>query len=295
MTQKSNPLVFFGTEDYSATVLDNLLGAGIAIEAVITKPDLKKGRGQKLQAPAVKTIAENYNVTVYQPENLAQMRDAIAQTSRFGAILVSFGKIIPQDIIDSFELGIINLHPSLLPKYRGPSPIESAIYNGEQLTGVSIMTLNDKMDAGAIYAQAPVVITPTTTASQLYQQTAQLGSKLLIQILPQIIAGKLIPEPQDDTQATYCSLLTKAQGWLNPEQSSADQLVNQIRAYNVFPKSRLEIYDQICIIIDASADSQPTSPLNFECADGQFLNIHQLIAPSGKTMTATAFINGYKN
>lgn len=295
MIQKSNPLVFFGTEDYSATVLDNLLGAGIAIEAVITKPDLKKGRGQKLQAPAVKTIAENYNVTVYQPENLTQMRDAIAQTSRFGAILVSFGKIIPQDIIDSFELGIINLHPSLLPKYRGPSPIESAIYNGEQLTGVSIMTLNDKMDAGAIYAQAPVEITPTTTASQLYQQTAQLGSKLLIQILPQIIAGKLIPEPQDDTQATYCSLLTKAQGWLNSEKSSADQLVNQIRAYNVFPKSRLEIYDQICIITNASADNQPTSPLNFECVDGQFLNIHQLIAPSGKTMTATAFINGYKN
>ena len=295
MIQKSNPLVFFGTVDYSATVLDNLLGAGIAIEAFITKPDLKKGRGQKLQAPAVKTIAENYNVTVYQPENLTQMRDAIAQTSRFGAILVSFGKIIPQDIIDSFELGIINLHPSLLPKYRGPSPIESAIYNGEQLTGVSIMTLNDKMDAGAIYAQAPVEITPTTTASQLYQQTAQLGSKLLIQILPQIIAGKLIPEPQDDTQATYCSLLTKAQGWLNSEKSSADQLVNQIRAYNVFPKSRLEIYDQICIITNASADNQPTSPLNFECVDGQFLNIHQLIAPSGKTMTATAFINGYKN
>ena len=295
MTQKSNQLVFFGTEDYSATVLDNLLGAGIAIEAVITKPDLKKGRGQKLQAPAVKTIAENYNVTVYQPENLTQMRDAIAQTSRFGAILVSFGKIIPQDIIDSFELGIINLHPSLLPKYRGPSPIESAIYNGDNLTGVSIMTLNDKMDAGAIYAQAPVEITPATTASQLYQQTAQLGSKLLIQILPQIIAGKLSPEPQDDTQATYCSLLTKAQGWLNPEKSSADQLVNQIRAYNVFPKSRLEIYDQICIITNASADNQPTSPLNFECVDGQFLNIHQLIAPSGKTMTATAFINGYKN
>lgn len=295
MTQKSNQLVFFGTEDYSATVLDNLLSAGITIEAVITKPDLKKGRGQKLQAPAVKTIAENYNVTVYQPENLTQMRDAIAQTSRFGAILVSFGKIIPQDIIDSFELGIINLHPSLLPKYRGPSPIESAIYNGDNLTGVSIMTLNDKMDAGAIYAQAPVEITPATTASQLYQQTAQLGSKLLIQILPQIIAGKLSPEPQDDTQATYCSLLTKAQGWLNPEKSSADQLVNQIRAYNVFPKSRLEIYDQICIITDASADIQPTSPLNFECVDGQFLNIHQLIAPSGKTMTATAFINGYKN
>ena len=295
MTQKSNQLVFFGTENYSATVLDNLLGAGIAIEAIITKPDLKKGRGQKLQAPAVKTIAENYNVTVYQPENLTQMRDAIAQTSRFGAILVSFGKIIPQDIIDSFELGIINLHPSLLPKYRGPSPIESAIYNGDNLTGVSIMTLNDKMDAGAIYAQAPVEITPATTASQLYQQTAQLGSKLLIQILPQIIAGKLSPEPQDDTQATYCSLLTKAQGWLNPEKSSADQLVNQIRAYNVFPKSRLEIYDQICIITDASADNQPTSQLNFECADGQFLNIHQLIAPSGKTMTATAFVNGYKN
>ena len=186
MIQKSNQLVFFGTEDYSATVLDNLLSAGVAIEAVITKPDLKKGRGQKLQAPAVKTIAENYDITVYQPENLDQMRTAIAQTSRFGAILVSFGKIIPQDIIDSFKLGIINLHPSLLPKYRGPSPIESAIYNGEQLTGVSIMTLSAKMDAGAIYAQALIEIAPTTTATELYQQTASIGSKLLIQILPQI-------------------------------------------------------------------------------------------------------------
>lgn len=295
MTQKLNQLVFFGTEDYSATVLDNLLSAGVAIEAVITKPDLKKGRGQKLQAPVVKTVAENYNITVYQPENLDQMHTAIAQTSRFGAILVSFGKIIPQDIIDSFKLGIINLHPSLLPKYRGPSPIESAIYNGEQLTGVSIMTLSAKMDAGAVYAQAPIEIAPTATATELYQQTARVGSKLLIQILSQIITGQLQPTPQDDTQATYCSLLTKAQGWLDPAQASAQQLVNQVRAYSIFPKSRLEIYDQICIITEASADNQPTSPLNFECADGQFLNIHQLIAPSGKTMTATAFVNGYKN
>lgn len=295
MTQKSNQLVFFGTEDYSASVLENLLSAGVAIETVITKPDLKKGRGQKLQAPAVKTIAERHGVTVYQPTNLEQMQDCIAKTSRFGAILVSFGKIIPQDIIDSFQLGIINLHPSLLPKYRGPSPIESAIYNGESLTGVSIMTLNAKMDAGAVYAQTPIEITPTTTASQLYQQTANLGSKLLIQILPQIIAGQLQPEPQDDSQATYCSLLTKSQGWLQPEQHSAQQLTNQIRAYNIFPKSRLEIYDQACIITEASADAQVTSPLNFECADGQFLNIHQLIAPSGKTMTAADFVNGYKN
>ncbi len=295
MTQKSKQLVFFGTEDFSAKVLTKLLDAGIKFEAVITKPDLKKGRGQKLQSPAVKEVAKEYGVPVFQPNNLEEMRACIEQTSKFTALLVSFGKIIPQDIIDAFEVGIINLHPSLLPKYRGPSPIETAILNGDEITGVSIMALNAKMDAGPVYAQEVIPLTNKLNARDVYEQAIVIGSRLLIQTLPQIMAKSLTPTPQDESQATYCNLLTKAQSYLQPEIKTAEQLACQVRSFAIFPRSRFVFYDQVCIIEEASADIAPNSPLNLECADGNFLNITKLIAPSGKTMSAEAFVNGYKN
>lgn len=294
MKQKSNQLVFFGTEDFSAAILEKLLDAGLKFEAIITKPDVKKGRGQRLQSPTVKTVANHWGIPVFQPQNLAEMRQAIAKTSRFIGLLVSFGKIIPQDIIDSFELGIINLHPSLLPQYRGPSPIETAILNGDLETGVSVMSLNAKMDAGPIYGQKSIPIASNATASWLYQQATKVGSQLLIQLLPQIMTGAIAPLPQDDSQATYCQLLLKTQGFLNPESNSASQLARQIRAFERFPKSRIDIFDQTCIITEATADTEPLSPINFQCQDGNFLNIHYLIAPSGKNVSAQEFINGYQ-
>ena len=293
MTQKLNQLVFFGTEDFSATVLDNLLSVNVPIEAVITKPDAKKGRGQKFSAPSVKTLALKHNMPVFQPSTIDEMRQAIAQTSCFGAILVSFGKIIPRDIIDSFQIGIINLHPSLLPKYRGPSPIETAILDDVKETGVSLMALNAKMDAGGIYAQTKLNLSPNITASQLYQLSAQLGSQLLIQTLPQITHRTLIPVPQDESKATYCSLLTKSQGWLQPALYTAHQLEAQIRAYQIFPRSRFTFYGQTCIIIHATVNTQ-SSILSLKCADGKFLNVDKLIAPSGKIMSDIAFANGYR-
>lgn len=295
MTHKSNQLVFFGTEDFSAEVLARLIEAGFDFEAIITKPDAKKGRGQKLQAPTVKIIAENYNIPVFQPQNLTEMRACIAQTSRTVGLLVSFGKIIPQDIIDGFQFGIINLHPSLLPKYRGPSPIETAILNGDDITGVTVMSLDAKMDAGPIYAQTVIQLTPQTTANDLYRLSSQIGSKLLVQTIPKIMTGTLKPEAQIESQASYCKLLIKSQNYLDPESASAQQLANQIRAFERFPRSRMVIFEQPCIITKAIASPEITSPINFECKDGNFLNINQLIAPSGKTMSAEGFINGYKN
>ncbi|MDO4870916.1 MAG: methionyl-tRNA formyltransferase [Candidatus Saccharibacteria bacterium] len=295
MTQMSNQLVFFGTEDFSAAVLERLINAGLKFEAVITKPDSKKGRGQKLQAPIIKTVAQKYDITVFQPHNVAEMRQAISQTSCLAGVLVSFGKIIPQDIIDSFKFGIINLHPSLLPKYRGPSPIETALLNGDDITGITVISLNSKMDAGPIYAQEIIELTPKTTANDLYQIAINHGSNLLIQSLPRILSKNLQSVPQEESQASYCNLLTKSQSQLNPEIKTAQQLVNQIRAFQRFPKSRITIFNQNCVIVEATADDKITSPISFECVNGSYLNITQLVTPSGKIMTAKDFINGHKS
>lgn len=288
----SKPLVFFGTENFSAQVLSSLIEAGFAFEAIITKPDRKKGRGKKMSAPAVKNLAIKYNIPVYQPNNTEELINCINKTSCLAGLLVSFGKIIPQSVIDRFKMGIINLHPSLLPKYRGPSPIESSILNGDQTTGVSVMSLSAKMDAGPVYCQQIYSLNGSETSSFLYQELAQLGAELLIDTLPQIINNSLQPKPQNHQLATYCSLLTKNLSHLDPEQKTASQLECQIRAFEVYPKSRYTLFGYNCIIISAKVSDQPDI-LSIKTKNNQYLNITQLKSPSGKTVSAEDFINGY--
>src|SRR5690606_15931966 len=162
-------------------------------------------------APAVKRIAEAQDIPVWQPIRLLpddphwnDVRDNVG-------VLSSYGKIIPQAIIDLFKPGIINIHPSLLPKYRGPSPIESAIANGDTETGVSIMLLTAEMDAGPIYVQQSYPLDGTETQPELYERLAVFGSQLLVETLPRILDGSLVAEPQTGT-ASYSKLLTKADG-----------------------------------------------------------------------------------
>ena len=148
------PIVFFGTEDFSLYSLRALVEAGFNIVAVITKPDSRRGRSNKLIQPAVKQFASQHHIPVWQPKRLKDIISDIKNiTPQPTGVLVSYGKIIPQTIIDLFQPGIINVHPSLLPKYRGPSPIESAIANRDKITGVTIMQLEQAMDAGPIYHQ----------------------------------------------------------------------------------------------------------------------------------------------
>jgi len=191
-----------------------LLSAGFSISAVVTKPDSRKGRGRELQKPAVKIIAEEHTIPVLQPLSTDEMTEglhAIASSNNQTPIgvLVSYGKIVPQSIIDLFEPGIINVHPSLLPLYRGPSPIESAIVHGDVETGVTIMQLSAKMDAGPIYTQVRHTLAGTETGPELETTLADLGASTLVQALPKIISGELQPTPQNDNEATYCYLLTK--------------------------------------------------------------------------------------
>lgn len=293
MNRTSKPLIFFGTEDFSLTALTGLIEAGYDIAAVVTKPDSKKGRGQKLTPPRVKVIATQHNIPVWQPTKLVDIIPQIIQLQPVAGVLVSYGKIIPQALIDLFEPGIVNVHPSLLPKYRGPSPIESAIKNCDSATGVSIMQLTAAMDAGPVYAQVGHQLHGSETRPELYHALADIGTNLLLETLPHILDGALLPQAQDDAAATYSQLLQKADANLNLAQLSAQQAEALVRAHLGFPKSKVNLLDQLCVITKVHISTQQKTPLDLICQDGAFLTIDELIAPNGKTMSGEAFLRGY--
>lgn len=287
------PIVFFGTEDFSLVSLQALIDAQLPIAAVVTKPDSRKDRGHKLVPPSVKKLAQAHDIPVWQPTKLTDITDDIHALGSPAGVLVSYGKIIPQSIIDLFQPGIVNVHPSLLPKYRGPSPIESAIANGDQETGVTIMQLSAAMDAGPLYAFAPYELTGRETRPELYHTLGELGAQTLIAVLPAIIDGSLTPRPQDDSQASYCQLLAKDDAWLRPESQTAAQAERLVRAHLGFPKSKLTVQGHDVIITKAHVTATKNTPLDVAFQDGAFLSIDELIAPSGKTMSAEAFLRGY--
>jgi methionyl-tRNA formyltransferase len=293
MTNTSATIVFFGTEDFSLTALTGLIEAGYTIAAVVTKPDSKKGRGQKLIPPQVKVLATRHGIPVWQPNILADVTEDIRALGPATGILVSYGKIIPQAIIDLFTPGIINVHPSLLPKYRGPSPIESAIKNGDPLTGVSIMQIAAKMDAGPVYAAKQHPLAGTETRPELYHALADVGTNLLLETLPNIIDGSLLPTPQNELNASYCQLLQKADAMLDVSTMTATEAERIIRAHIGFPKSKLAVGDQMIVVTKSHTANQQKTPLDILCKDGAYLCVDELIAPSGRRMDSEAFLRGY--
>ena len=282
---KNKPIIFFGTEEFSAISLQKLIDENFKIGGIITKPDSKKGRGQKLQAPKVKKIGEKFNIPVLQPQKMSEIVDFVKTFENPVGILVSFGRIIPQEIIDLFTPAIVNVHPSLLPKYRGPSPIESAILNGDEKTGVSLMKLSKEMDAGDVYSQKEIKLSKTETASSLYKTCGKSGAEMLVRDLPKIISGEIKGQKQYNSQAEYCQLLKKSDALLS----------QQIRAFEIFPKSKIQIGEHLVVIKKAEVVSSnaKNSPLTLKFADGEFLQIKMLITPNGKETSAESFINGY--
>lgn len=294
MTRTSKTVIFFGTDDFSAVSLRELIEHGFTIGAVVTKPDSRKGRGRELQPSIVKQIALKHSIPVWQPLKMNEIAEEIQKFEEQPVgVLVSYGKIIPQSIIDLFSPGIVNVHPSLLPKYRGPSPVESAILHGDTETGVSIMQLSADMDAGPVYKQVIFSLHDTETAPDLEAKLAALGAQELVTILPSIIDGSLIPTAQDGTIATYCKLLSKEDGILQPEKLTAEQAERQVRAFVAYPKTKATIAGHSIVITKAHVANEGATLLDIQCGDGRFLSIDELISPSGRAMAAKAFLNGY--
>lgn len=291
MTQ---PIVFFGTEDFSLYALQALVEANFPIAAVVTKPDTKRGRGHALTEPAVKTYAKKHSIPVWQPQSLTEIIDDITALDTPVGVLVSYGKIIPESILQLFTPGIVNVHPSLLPMYRGPSPIEAAIVNRDAKTGVTIMQLVKAMDAGPIYYQVPYALDATETRQELYITLGQLGANILVQQLPAILDGTLQPTLQDDSAATYCQLLSKADSKLDLTTTTPGDAEARIRAHLGFPRTRIQLGDHEVIVTKAHGVMDKKTPLDLVCGNGAFLSIDELIAPSGKTMTGEEFLRGYQ-
>ena len=226
---------------------------------------------------------------------MSEITDFVKNFEKPVGVLVSFGRIIPQEIIDLFTPAIVNVHPSLLPKYRGSSPIESAILNGDEKTGVSLMKLSKEMDAGDVYSQEEIELSKTEIASDLYKTCGEIGAEMLVRDLPKIISGEIKGQKQDNSQAEYCQLLKKSDALLSQDEQTAEQAEQQIRAFEIFPKSKIKLGEHLIIVKSAKVvSSNPeNSPLTLKFAEGTFLKLERLITPNGKETTAESFENGY--
>lgn len=289
----NQPIIFFGSEDFSATALTKLLAAKFSIAGVVTKPDAPKGRGHKLHAPAVKSIALEHNIPVWQPQKLSDIEPILRSLDRPIGVLVSYGKIIPASILNLFKPGIINLHPSLLPMYRGPSPIEQAIINHDAQTGVTIMQLGAAMDAGPIYAQKIVQLDGTETQASLYPKLADIGADELVRTVPMIIDGTLAAHAQDDSKSSYTNLLKKSNAFIDSSYKTAEAIEAKIRAHLIFPKTKIIYRGAILIIKKAHTSSVQETALDLCMDDKSILVIDEIISPSGRTMDAASFLRGF--
>ncbi|EKE19208.1 MAG: hypothetical protein ACD_9C00091G0002 [uncultured bacterium] len=228
-------VVFMGTSDLSESILKSLLENGYNVVGAFTKPDTKIGRKQEITAPLVKKIAQDYKIPVFQParfnseavEELKKLRPDII-------IVAAYGKIIPKEALEIPGFGCINVHVSLLPKYRGPSPIQNALLSGEKETGVTIMLMDEGVDTGDILVQKKMTIEPDDNTGSLMEKLAAFGAELLLETIPLWIQGKIEKKQQDHSQATNCQLIEREDGkiyWTH----SAEAIYNRFRALTPWP------------------------------------------------------------
>jgi methionyl-tRNA formyltransferase len=294
----SKTIVFFGNErlvsglkSTSTPILRMLINDGYKIAAVVSHHSDGQSRNNRILEVA--ELAATHNIPVLTPDRPRDIYDQLVAYHADAAVLVAYGRIIPQDVIDIFPGGIINIHPSLLPIYRGPTPIESAISNGDSQTGVSIMQLTAGMDEGPVYTQRTVSLLGNESKFDLYDVLVNESASALHDTLPLILDGSLAPTEQESSHATYSKLLTNQDSILSPDVLTAVQAERKVRAHLVFPKTKMTIMGHDIIITQSHVSDTKNTPLDIECHDGAFLCIDELIAPSGKTMSASAFINGY--
>jgi methionyl-tRNA formyltransferase len=229
-------IVFFGTPEFAVPSLDALVDSPHQVVGVVTQPDKPRGRGQRVSAAPVKARAEALNISVFQPEKL-RPQTFLDQMGALGAdlgVVAAYGKILPETLLAIPRLGMINVHASLLPRYRGAAPIQRAIMEGETRTGVTIMRVVKALDAGAMILKESLPIDPDETGGDLEARLATLGARLLLPAVDQLAQGVAVEEPQDDSQATYAARILKTDGliaWDRPAQAIHDQ----VRALSPWP------------------------------------------------------------
>ena len=228
--------VFMGTPEFAVTILESLVQSSYPVLAVYTQPDKSAGRGHPIVFPPVKKLALERQIPVMQPATLksSEVVEKLASFQPELIIVAAFGFILPQEVLSLPKFGCLNVHPSLLPRHRGPSPVANALLCGDELTGVTIMLMDAGMDTGPILAQEKVGISFMNTTGSLSSKLAEVGAKLLVETLPKWLGGELKPRAQDESQATYSKLITSKDAEID-WHLSAVELWQRVRAYNPWP------------------------------------------------------------
>lgn len=231
-------IVYMGTPEIAALILEDMIGAGYEVQAVVTQPDKPKGRGKEMSCSHVKQTALAYQLPVYQPARVKE-EEFLIQLEQLAPdliIVAAFGQLLPKRLLEIPRLGCINVHASLLPKYRGASPIQQVIINGEKVTGVTIMYMAEGLDTGDMITKELVEITPKETGGSLHDKLAEAGSKALFRAISQIENGTVIRTPQNDEEATYYGLLKKEMGQLDFNRPAVE-LERIVRGLNPWPSA----------------------------------------------------------
>lgn len=301
-------IIFMGTPDFAVPCLNALIDSGENVTAVFTQPDKPKGRGYKLTPPPVKEVALTHHIPVYQPLSLKKGEDAeaalkvITELSPDLIVVVAYGKILPKAILDAPKYYCINVHASLLPKYRGAGPIQWSVLNGEKVTGVTTMLMADGIDTGDMLLSRSMEIGENETASELHDRLSVLGAELLLETLTSVKSDNLTPIPQDDSQSTHAPMLTKDMCPIDFSRS-AQEIHNHIRGLSAFPCAtavldgkRIKIYKSELAkgLTSNHAPGTVVQPKDFTvvCGDGNCIRFTEIQAEGGKRMLTADYLRG---
>lgn len=297
-------LVFMGTPEFAVPTLLALANSGHEICFVVTQPDRPKGRGYKVVPPPVKEAALEIGLPVLQPTKLADIKEELVQAQPEAVVVVAFGQKIPGWLLELPRWGCINLHPSLLPKYRGAAPIQAALLNGDSVTGVSSMLMDEGWDTGDILLQQDVPILPGENAGELHDRLKELGAQLIKKTLSGLEKGEISPQKQDDSQATYAPKLSKEAAEIN-WSDSAETIVDCVRANNPWPVAWTTVQGENLKVWRAELGGKERSSgvvgmvtavgedgIVVQAGSGK-VNLLELQKPGGKRMDVASFVRGF--
>ena len=304
-----NPLkiIFAGTPDFAVPALQALYDKGYEVVGVLTQPDRPSGRGLKLHPSPIKLKANELDIPVYQPSELKSKTsyESLAVIDFNVMVVAAYGLIIPQAILDLPSFGCFNIHASLLPRWRGAAPIHRAILMGDEVTGVTIMRVVQKLDAGDMIKKTEIQINEKDTTEQLTKTLAVLGANLMTEVMDELIGkGKLNFTPQDEVSVTYAEKVTKEESTINWQDPSL-VIARKIRAFNSFPVAQTEYREVVCKIWDAEISLEVNHEakigqiikldefIHVKCGEGT-LSIKELQMPGGKRLKSKEFILGHR-
>ena len=299
-------VIFMGTPDFSVGTLEALIKAGHDVVLAVTQPDKPKGRGKEMQYTPVKECALKYNIPVYQPRRVRES-ECIEELRKYEAdimVVVAFGQILPKEILEMTRYGCVNVHASLLPKYRGAAPIQWSIIDGEEVTGVTTMQMNEGLDTGDMLLKVEIPIEAKETGGSLHDKLAEAGAKLCVETLVGLEAGTITPIPQGETTTSYAKMLDKQLGNIDWSKS-AIEIERLIRGLSPWPSAYtnwngkvMKIWDALCASCEAQGNPGSIVQVKkdaFLVQTGEgVLEVRELQIPGKKRMDAGAFLRGYQ-